>query len=90
MSFLLTVLQISTVYMSGWFEVMAWSWTKIPIKMAEQSDRFSYLLIDLSFPVVPADSSMAYGYVHSSYFPNIYALVQSSYFQPLEKTCLSP
>ena len=90
MSFLLMVLQISMVYSSGWFEVMSWSWTKISINMDEQSDRFSYLLLDLICQVVPTYSSMAYGLVHSSYFPNLYALVQSSYFQPLEKTCLLP
>ena len=48
MSFLLTVLQISMVYTSGWFEVMSWSWTKILKKNSEeQSDRLSYLLLDL-------------------------------------------
>ena len=47
MSFLLTVLRISTVYTSGWFEVMSWSWTKILINSGEQSDRLSYPLLDL-------------------------------------------
>ena len=78
MSSPLTVLQISSVYTLEWFEVMSWSWTEILKNSDEQSDRLSYLLLDLCLVKLFLVLSMAYG------------LGQSSYLQPLEKTCLSP
>ena len=55
MSSPLTVLQISSVYTSGWFEVMSWSWTEILKNSDEQSDRLSYLLLDLCLvKIVPS------------------------------------